>query len=129
MLALDTGILIEIEKGNKKLISAIISIKEKHPQNLAITSHVYAEFYFGILNYKKEKKDNIMKRINAFEIIDFNKESAKIFAELKQYMESKGKPLPIFDLLIASGIIQKKATLLTRDKHFKDIPGLNAVFL
>ena len=128
MLALDTGIIIEIEKGNQNIIKKILELRETHPQNMAVTSHTYAEFYFGVVGREYEKKD-IVEKINALEIIIFDKESAKIFAKLRKNMLTRGKQIPLFDLLAASSIINTGAILITKDNHFKEIPGLNVIFL
>ena len=127
MLVIDTNIIIEIEKRNQKIIEKLVKLKQDHPENISITSAVYAEFLFGFLKIKKEKEAE--KYLENCEMINFDKESAVIFANMKKFLEEKGIPIPIFDLLTASCVISKNATLITLDNHFERIPKLKMIIL
>ncbi|MEM7184769.1 MAG: PIN domain-containing protein [Spirochaetota bacterium] len=43
---------------------------------------------------------------------------------MKAELKKKGKPIPENDIWIAALAIQYTATLVTKDKHFKNIDGL-----
>lgn len=45
--------------------------------------------------------------------------------QLAWALDRRGTTLPAQDLLIAATALQAGATVLTHDKHFQDIPGLN----
>lgn len=125
MIVLDTDVLIEVERANPKVISALAELRKKHPENLAVTSAVHAEFVYGLLVRKKK----VPEEVEAFDVLDFDKESATIFAEQKQRLERQGTPIPLFDLLTASCVMSRGATLASFDKHFEQIQELKLVRL
>ena len=46
------------------------------------------------------------------------------FAEIKQGLRKKGRPIPINDVWIAASCMEHGARLLSFDEHFSDIDGL-----
>ncbi len=51
-------------------------------------------------------------------------ETAEWFAEIKQNLRTKGKPIPINDVWIAAHAMEHGAALLSYDSHFEEIDGL-----
>ena len=52
-----------------------------------------------------------------------------ILAEIKHYLSKKGIMIPIFDLFIASIAMDTKMPLVTLDKDFKKVPGLDTILV
>ena len=52
------------------------------------------------------------------------KKPATCVKQLKKALYKKGKPIPTNDVWIASLAKQHGFTLVTTDKHFNEIPGL-----
>ena len=127
MLVLDTSVVIEIEKGNSKLINKLLTLRGSYQGNLAITSAVYAEFLFGFMKIGKTK--DAEKYIENFDVLNFDSKSAAIFAFIKKGLEDNGKSIPIFDLITASSVISNGGTLVTLDAHFNSVPQLDCVLL
>ncbi len=125
MILLDTDILVEIERNNEEVITKLSQVRAEYPGEVSITSAVYSEFLFGYL--KKNKQ--IPSDFDLLEVIDFDKESAKIFAEKKKELEQQGTPIPSFDLITASCALANGATVVTSDSHFKNVKGLKVVFI
>ena len=125
MILLDTDILIEIERKNEEVITKLSQVRTEYPGEIGITSAVYSEFLFGYL--KKNKK--IPPDFDLLEVIDFDKESARIFAEEKKELEQKGTPIPLFDLITASCALANGATVVTSDGHFKNVKRLKVIFI
>lgn len=50
--------------------------------------------------------------------------TAEWFAEIKQMLRKRGRPIPINDVWIAAGCMEHAARLLTLDTHFSAIEGL-----
>lgn len=50
--------------------------------------------------------------------------TAEWFAEIKQSIRKKGRPIPINDIWIAASCMEHGARLLSLDGHFADIDGL-----
>lgn len=125
MLALDTDILIEIERKNLKVIKFITDLRKEHPEEIAITSAVYAEFYFGLMSLKDAKREKASKSVEFYRILDFDKQSVRRFSQLKWVLEKDGRTIPVFDLVTASIALSHGATVVTNDAHYERVPGLN----
>ena len=125
MIVLDTSIVIEIEKGNKGVIDRLEELGRDSEGNLALTSAVYAEVLYGFVAI--EKREHGEEFLKTFDVLDFDKKSARAFALLKHALEKKGTIIPLFDIITASIVIAKNATLISSDKHFESIPGLRLV--
>lgn len=125
MILLDTDILIEIERNNEEVIAALTQVRAQYPGDVGMTSAVYSEFLFGYL--KKNKP--IPSGFDLLEVIDFDKESAMIFAEKKKELELQGTPISSFDLITASCALAHEAMVVTSDSHFKNVKGLKIIFI
>ena len=55
-------------------------------------------------------------------LIDEN--TAEFYAEILNGLREKGTPIPTNDIWIASVAFQHGLSLFSRDRHFKNIPGL-----
>lgn len=125
MIILDTDVLIEIERGNQSIINQLAEHRQVHPGNLGITSTVYAEFIEGYIRRKK----TIPTFLEFFDLVDFDRDAATLFTQMKVELDKKGRPIPIFDLMTASCVLIQGATLITLDQHFRNVSGLKVIFL
>ncbi|MBN1503295.1 type II toxin-antitoxin system VapC family toxin [Candidatus Woesearchaeota archaeon] len=125
---LDTSIYIEMERENKRILEKIIEISAKQKSFLFISSPTYSEVYYGILKRSSDKEIKL-HNLNETPLVGTTKNSARICAELKLELERKGKPIPIFDLIIASIAIDRDMTLITTDEHFKKISKLKKIIV
>lgn len=118
MILLDTNILIEILKGNKKTIQKVQSFTEV----LAISSISVMELYYGAIN--KTELNKLEKFTSLFEIIQINEKSSVTAVKLvKSYAKSHNLDIP--DSLIASTCLTHDHQLFTYNlKDFKYIEGL-----
>lgn len=53
-----------------------------------------------------------------------DRETAEYYARLYSQLKRAGTPVPANDLWIASIVLQHNLTLITRDRHFQQIPQL-----
>lgn len=127
MLVLDTNILIEIEAHNLKLLLFLQKLLQKYPTKPYITAPTYSEFLYGFLLHSFKKKEKGIEFLEAYEILHTSKNSARLLAEIKYVLEKQGEMIPVFDILIASIVMDRNATLLTMDTHFKKIKGLHSI--
>ncbi|MBI4154922.1 type II toxin-antitoxin system VapC family toxin [Candidatus Woesearchaeota archaeon] len=128
-LILDTSILIEIERKNNKIINEISQIRKLNPGLMQITLISYSEFLLGIKERKQSNIDKAMKFITTFPVLNANKETAIILANLKYNYEKKGMILSLADLLIAAQTIENNMLLVTMDKGLERIKELKKIIL
>ena len=89
---------------------------------------VLAELYTGFRCGNKEKENRkILKEFLTkplVVILNCTEETSEIFGEIKCNLKTKGTPIPINDIWIASHAIESGSILITYDTHFKEIEGL-----
>ncbi|MFD2965748.1 MULTISPECIES: type II toxin-antitoxin system VapC family toxin [Olivibacter] len=117
-LLLDTNIVIELFKGNPIVIKKL-SDREK----VDIPHVVLAELLLGAYRSSNPKKhlSQIRSFLSKCNVIRGDIDTADAYAVIKAALLKKGKPIPENDIWIASIAKQHNLTLITKDKHFKEI--------
>lgn len=126
-LALDTNILIEIDRLNKIVIKELESLRKEELLDPALPALVVLEYYYGFLDSRK--KDSALKNIDKYTILNTSKDSSLLSAEIKYKLERAGQIIPDMDIIIAAICIDNNATLVTSDKQFEKIKELNKIIL
>ncbi|MCB1604558.1 MAG: type II toxin-antitoxin system VapC family toxin [Gammaproteobacteria bacterium] len=118
MIVLDTCVLIEVLKGNLKVLEKLNS----SDQQFVISSISEMELYYGALN--KKELLTLEKFCSKFKVIHINSNISKISIKLiKQYAKSHQLDIP--DSLIAATCLAGSFKLYTLNiKDFKYIEGL-----
>ncbi|HLD85353.1 MAG TPA: type II toxin-antitoxin system VapC family toxin, partial [archaeon] len=111
------------------IFNLLEKLRKEHTDNLAITSAVYAEFYFGLMPLEIEKREKEINSIEHYNILDFDKHSAAKFAEIRYKLKKTGQPIPIFDMITAAICLRHGSTLVTNDSHYKNVEGLKIEFI
>ena len=127
-VAVDTNLLIEIEKNNQEVLAKIRHLDIINLE-IFITSPTYPEYYIGMLNLSAEKFKEGIERLDKYKVLNTTKNSSKILAEIKHSLSKSGVPIPIFDLFIASIAMDSRIPLITLDNHFKRIKNLNVILM
>jgi len=122
-ILLDTNAYVELLSGNKSVL--------KHLETSAciyMSIFVIAELFTGFKTGSKEKEN--LSVLNNFlsnpkiKIINATIKTSSIFSEIKHYLKTIGKPIPINDVWIASHAFEYNSKLVTFDKHFQFIPKI-----
>ena len=119
---LDTNIVIDVMKHKVEVANKVDLLEE-----YCISSVVLGELFTGVyrvLDRQKhlDKLNNFLKNCN---VLNVDSVTAKIYGELYAALLNKGKPIPINDVWIAASAKQHDLTLITKDKHFAEIEGLD----
>ena len=121
MILLDTNILIEILKGNRKTIEHVQNLN----QTLAISSITVMELYYGARN--KAEVNKLEKFVSLFEIIHLNEAISSHATQLiKTYAKSHALDIPD-GLIAATALVSRAAFFTYNTKDFKYIKGLDLV--
>jgi tRNA(fMet)-specific endonuclease VapC len=118
---LDSNIVIEIFAGNKVLADKINELPSFY-----ISSIVLGELYIGI-NRVVNKRKHLNKLAFFLElctVLNVDETTARFFGEITASLYKKGKPIPTNDVWIAASVIQHNLTLISYDKHFKEIDNI-----
>ena len=120
-ILLDTNIVIEVLNGNKEIADKINDLS-----GFSISAVVLGELYIGVNRVSNKSKHLKMLRdfLQLCTVIDVTEETAQHYGEITSFLFKKGKPIPTNDIWIAASAKQHGYTLITRDKHFKEIKDI-----
>lgn len=71
----------------------------------------------------------VNKLLNAFVLLTIDVDANEMFGELSAELRRRGDAIGDFDELIASIALANGASIVSRDGHFRRIPGLEVVSL
>ncbi len=128
-LALDTSIIIDIEKKDKEVLGKMRELIAAYPAPASITFISYFEFMHGLQQKSPKNKEKALSFIEMFRFLEPTKRTAGILSDLKSKYEKLGKSFSLSDLMIASQAIENGMTLVTRDRHFQEIEELKKVIM
>ncbi|MDP4039373.1 MAG: type II toxin-antitoxin system VapC family toxin [Candidatus Pacearchaeota archaeon] len=123
-LILDTSVLIEIERGNKKVVERLNELRNLYPAQPKISFMTYFEFLYGLRKRNVKNKEMSRGFLNLFEVIHTTSKTADFLVLLKDKYE-----LPLADLFIASQVMENAGILVTRDKDFGKIKETEKIFV
>ena len=120
MILCDTDVIIEILKGDDKIIKIIERIGL---ENIAISSVTVMELYFGSLN--KREMNKIKKHLKTLNVVHFDNNVSELAINMiESYSKSHGLQIP--DAIIAATALSFEMKLFTLNlKDFRYIDGLN----
>ena len=120
-ILLDTNIISALLKGDVSIASRI---DEASTVNIPIIvlGELYYGAYFSTHIQKNIKAINML--INQYSVIAVDEETSIEYGLIKSLLRKKGTPIPENDIWIAAIAMKNELTLITRDKHFKEIEGI-----
>ncbi len=119
---LDTNIVIGLFANDHTVIEKISTSKE-----IFIPVIVIGELYFGATQSikKEENKNRIKALIENVNILNCTSTTGSIYGTIKSALKSKGNPIPENDIWNAAIAKEHNLALVTRDKHFDFVEGIN----
>ncbi len=125
MACLDSDFVIAAIRKNQSVASAYAELaSEQSPLKTTIITS--CELYHGAYKTGSSRNVKAVREIlSTLEILPLSTEAAQIFGRLNAGLQTQGKTVDGFDLLIASICIANNETLVTRNgKHFEKIKEL-----
>jgi tRNA(fMet)-specific endonuclease VapC len=121
---LDTNMVRQAVSGRSP--NAVARIARVPMGGLCVSVITYAESMFG---QARRPEAIAISRANArfyaeAEVLAFTEETANVYGTLRAEMESVGLPLGPLDMLIAAHAVSVGAVLVTADRAFRHVPGL-----
>ena len=123
-MILDTNALSAIAEGQLGATKAVARANQ-----VAIPVIVLGEYRFGIAHSrrKREYEDWLAATISFSRVLDVNEETANWYAGLRSQLKLAGTPIPSNDAWIAALCRQYSLPLLSRDRHFDLVHGLQRI--
>ena len=121
MIIADTDVLIDFLRGNGDSAKRIaIEIETRSFGTTVITAF---EIRAGARTARQ--KSAVDTLLDAMNILPFGPEEARIAAEVRQQVESQGKPIRMAECMIAAICIANNSVLITRNlEAFERVTGL-----
>ena len=119
---LDTNVISHIMQGRE---SSLLARLAKLPVGqVAISSVTLAEIEYGIQRRAQPMalRNALTQVLLHMDVLPWDATAATSYGELCSSLESQGINLSDFDVMIAAHAIALKATLVSRDKAFANIP-------
>jgi predicted nucleic acid-binding protein len=97
-----------------------------HAQRLAVPAIVLGEFRLGIAQsrHKVIYENWLRDWAETVEVLEIDNETTISYTVIGLELKNKGKPIPVNDLWIAALCRQYSLPLLSRDRHFDSVSGL-----
>jgi tRNA(fMet)-specific endonuclease VapC len=99
---------------------------ERRPSDLCISAITLAELKFGA---ELKRSARIGRAIRSFTkdvaVVSFDDASAERFAVVASALATRGKPIGLYDTLVAAQALAMGLTVVTHNvRHFSRVPGL-----
>jgi tRNA(fMet)-specific endonuclease VapC len=123
-LALDTNAVIAYREG----ISDVCKLVDE-ADVIILPVIVIGELLYGALNSTKIKNnEKFVHKFAGYSLVTPIDESvAACYARVRFDLKRRGNPIPENDIWIAAACLDLKVSLLSRNDHFKLVPGLNVI--
>jgi len=117
----DTNAVIALDGGNTNVAALLDACA-----TVFLPAPVYGELPFGACNSGRVAAN--LRKVEDFtrgcSFVPIDADVARRYAELRTQLRRAGTPIPENDLWIAATCLQLGVPLVTRDEHFRAIPGL-----
>jgi tRNA(fMet)-specific endonuclease VapC len=120
----DTSVMVAFLKGSSDAVDKIDELTKNG--NVSITTITYYELLKGasLSLRRQENLSEITKAIASMVVVDLSLEACAEAAEIYRELKEDGRLIGEFDIIIAAIARINHEVLLTRDKHFKCVKGL-----
>ena len=92
----------------------------------AIPAIVLGEFRYGIAQsrHRAAYEAWIEAHLADFDVLAVTGETSLSYAEVRLSLKRSGRPIPANDAWIAALALQHRLPILSRDRHFDDVPNV-----
>lgn len=125
MYLLDTNICIYLIKNSYPFMTEKVFSYE--PSDIAISSITVFELEYGAAKSKwgEETKRKLAVFLSPFTILPFSTEDAIAAGQVRAQLEKSGRPIGLYDTLIAAQGISRGLTVVTHNTNeFIRVPGI-----
>lgn len=120
-MIVDTNGLSAIADGDPMIEPLLRGAK-----GIAVPAIVLGEYQYGIRQSRDRDRYQqwLEESIPAYRVLVVDEETAWRYADIRDELRRKGRPIPAHDVWIAALARQHALPLLSRDQHFDFVPGL-----
>ena len=121
-MILDTNALSAFIDGDEKLGEIL-----RRQARACIPVIVLGEFRYGIAQstHRAAHDQWLESELGSFELLAVTERTTTPYAKLRVALKQQGTPIPANDAWIAALALQHKLPVLSRDRHFDAVPGVD----
>jgi tRNA(fMet)-specific endonuclease VapC len=126
---LDTNAVIAVLKNQPARVRDRLRRARSEGASIAVSSVVLYELWYGVA--RSERRSENAERLRVFlsadiGVLPFDEQDAKTAGDLRATLESAGRPIGPFDLLMAAQALRMGATMITANvSEFRRVDGLS----
>jgi predicted nucleic acid-binding protein len=121
---LDTNGLSALADGDVTLEPIL-----RQASGIAVPAIVLGEYRYGIRQSRNRVRYEqwLLEAIPSYKVLTVDEGTAEHYAEVREELKRKARPIPANDLWIAALARQHRLPILSRDRHFDFVPGLKRI--
>jgi tRNA(fMet)-specific endonuclease VapC len=122
---LDTNAVIALGEGRGGLEEQMWQYR---PEDFGLPAIVICELYYGAFISQRAEENRLRVEALPFTVLDFNREDARVAAQIRLQLERQGEAIGTHGLLIAGQALARDLTLVTHHtSEFCRVPGLRLI--
>lgn len=119
----DTNIYSLAMRGEQGTVESLRRIDHLFISTVSL-GELFAGFRAGAREAENRRELAVFLDSPRVSALAIDEETAEFYAETLVRLRSQGTPIPTNDIWIAATAFQHGLKLLTRDRHFQQVPGL-----
>jgi len=121
---LDTNTVSHVIREHSALVAHLVSVPIA---SLRISSITAGELHFGLARRPEAKRLHlaVAEFLQRVDVLPWQISTAECYGDLRATLEAQGIVLAPLDLLIAAHTLATGSVLVSNDKAFRQVPGLD----
>jgi predicted nucleic acid-binding protein len=120
----DTDWAADYLKGKEDAVQLLSPLIGESRLGMSIIS--YAELWEGVLGSRRQEvyRSALADLVAGVPVLGLDRGTAEVFGGMRADLRRQGRLIPDLDLLIATTALRHDLTVISRDEHFRRLPGL-----
>jgi tRNA(fMet)-specific endonuclease VapC len=122
---LDTNVLSGFARGDRAVMARL---RQEAPPQLAVSVITEMEVEYGLSRnpgLAPRVRETMRMLLNTISVLPFEREDARVAAQLRASLNSKGTPIGAYDLLLAACALRRGLKIVTHNaREFARVGGL-----
>lgn len=122
---LDTNVLSDFARGEQAVMARL---RQEAPSQLSVSVITEMEIEYGLArnpNLAPRVRDVMRTLLNTISVVPFEREDARVAAQLRASLNSQGTPIGAYDVLLAASALRRGLKIVTHDiREFARVGGL-----
>lgn len=121
---LDTNVLSDFARGERAVMARL---RQEAPLQLAVSVITEMEVEYGLANpgLAPRVREAMRVLLTTISVLPFEREDARVVAQLRASLNSQGTPIGAYDLLLAACALRRGVKIVTHNaREFVRVGGL-----